>query len=363
MAQQGIVKEGRISVESSFHADWHALNRSRFLYPSNTPLQMPLHILPPRVSRRHFLGSLLGAASAAGLSLGLGRTGLLAQTASEEMEAWALLSDTHIAADTTAQSRGINMADHLRQAVGEVLDLNEKRPFAGAMINGDCALLDGQSEDYQTLGKLIEPLVVKGIPMHVTLGNHDERTRIQAGLGAVFGTSERGIKSGEAIRRADLVDKVASCVKGRFCDWYLLDSLEFTNKTPGRVGEAQISWLERSLEAAPDRPAIVMVHHNPHPVVSGKSTGLTDTDGLMKLLTARRQVKALFFGHTHVAASFQVDGLHLVNLPACAYRFASEQPTGWTSALVGASGCTLTLFDTGKAHALHAQEKRLDWRT
>lgn len=83
----------------------------------------------------------------------------------------------------------------------------------------------------------------------------------------------------------------------------------------------------------------------------------------MKLVLAKRQVKALFFGHTHVAADFQLDGLHLVNLPACAYRFASEQPTGWTSALVGPSGCTLTLFDTDKGHALHNKERRLEWRS
>lgn len=324
---------------------------------------MPIHVLPPRVSRRQFLTSILGTASAAGLGLGLGKASVLGQAPREEWEAWALLSDTHIAADPMAQSRGINMANHLRQAVGELLDLHQKRPFAGTMINGDCALLDGQSEDYRTLGTLIEPLVAKGIPLHVTLGNHDERERIQTGLEAVFGAAKSGTKQASQIRRADLVDKVASCVRGRFCDWYLLDSLEFTNKTPGRVGEAQLAWLERCLEAARERPAIVMVHHNPHPVMSGKSSGLLDTEGLMKLVLAKRQVKALFFGHTHVAADFQLDGLHLVNLPACAYRFASEQPTGWTSALVGPSGCTLTLFDTDKGHALHNKERRLEWRS
>ena len=73
-------------------------------------------------------------------------------------------------------------------------------------------------------------------------------------------------------------------------------------------------------------------------------------------------MKALFFGHTHVAAVLELDGMHLVNLPACAYHFNAAQPTGWTSAVVSASGCELTLFDTAKTHSLHAQKIPLMWR-
>ena len=325
---------------------------------------MPLHIVPPDVSRRRFISSLITAASAAGVGFFDDVKRLHAQESLEDdAEAWALLSDTHIAADPLTNARGINMADHLRQAVGELLDSHKRLPFAGAMINGDCAFLDGQSEDYRTLGTLIEPVFANGVPLHVTLGNHDERTRIQAGLEKVFGSAARNAAAAKAVHPAQLQEKVASRVRGRFCDWYLLDSLEFTNKTPGRVGEAQIAWLDESLKAEPNRPALVMVHHNPHPISPAKSSGLTDTDALLPVLLERRQVKALFFGHTHVAAKFEIDGLHFVNLPACAYRFATEQPTGWTSALIGPSGCKLTIFDTNKAHALHAKETRLKWRS
>jgi Icc protein len=324
---------------------------------------MPLHIIPENLSRRRFLSSLISAATTAGVaSFGKG-THLSAQESLEDdSEPWALLSDTHIAADPQTNARGINMADHLRQAVGELLGHHKQRPFAGALINGDCAFLDGQIEDYKTLGTLIEPLFASAVPLHVTLGNHDERTRVRVGLEKIFGG---GVAKNAPVRGVDFADvdgKLASRVRGRFCDWYLLDSLEFTNKTPGRVGEAQVAWLEKALKAAPARPALVMVHHNPHPISPAKSNGLTDTDLLLPVLLENRQVKALFFGHTHVAAKFEIDGLHFVNLPACAYRFATEQPTGWTSALVGPSSCRLTLFDTGKAHALHGQEAVLKWR-
>jgi 3',5'-cyclic AMP phosphodiesterase CpdA len=328
---------------------------------------MPLHIIPKRLSRRHFLSSLFSAASAAsavGAAYLAKESRLVAQESLEDdYEPWALLSDTHIAADPMTNARGINMADHLRQAVSELLAHHKQRPFAGALINGDCAFLDGQTEDYRTLGTLVEPLLESGVPLHVTLGNHDERARVQEGLGKGFGGDLAKTSRGRGVEIANLDGKLASRVRGRFCDWYLLDSLEFTNKTPGRVGEAQVAWLADALKAAPTRPALVMVHHNPHPISPAKSNGLTDTDLLLPVLLDNRQVKALFFGHTHVAAKFEMDGLHLVNLPACAYRFATEQPTGWTSALVGPSWCRLTLFDTGKTHALHGREATLKWRT
>ena len=280
-----------------------------------------------------------------------------------EQESWALLSDTHIAADTAQNARGVNMAGHLRQAVEEVLESHARRPFAGLMVNGDCALLDGQAEDYRTFGALLEPVSVKGVPIHLTLGNHDERTRIQAGLASAFEPVKTdGANVGDKQRPA-LVDKVASRIRGRFCDWYLLDSLDITNVTPGRIGSEQLAWLDQSLKDSPDRPALVMVHHNPHPSILGKVSGILDTDEFLTLLLERRQVKALFFGHTHVAKAVELQGLHLVNLPACAYRFNVEQPTGWTTALIGAEGAALTLFDTNKAHALHGQEINLSWRS
>lgn len=297
------------------------------------------------------------------MALAASKTGprVYAQDAKEDgYESWALLSDTHIAADPELKARGVSMAGHLQQAVEEVLQAHESRAFSGFMINGDCAYLEGHAADYTTLGKLIKPISEKGIPMHLTLGNHDERTHIQGGLASVFDASK--MASLDARETPNLEGKLASKIRGRFCDWYLLDSLDVTNKTPGRLGEKQIAWLDASLQATPERPALVMVHHNPQPAGTGKVLGLMDTDALLSLLLERRQVKALFFGHTHVATTLEVGGLHLVNLPACAYHFNASQPTGWTSALVDPKGCSLRLFDTAKAHPLHGTEVRLNWR-
>lgn len=325
---------------------------------------MPIHIRPFPVTRRRFVSSLLKAASCA-VAVAASKpvsAGDARNIKDDGCEAWALLSDTHIAADPELNARGINMAAHLRQSVEEVLRVHASRPFAGLMINGDCAYLDGRPEDYATLGRLIKPITESGIPMHLTLGNHDERTQIQAGLASVFEVARTHEPKGRAEELPNLDGKLASKIRGRYCDWYLLDSLDVTNKTPGRIGEQQLAWLDTSLQLNPGHPALVMVHHNPQPGGGEKVSGLLDTEALLLLLKERRQVKALFFGHTHVAVTLEIDGLHLVNLPACAYHFNASQPTGWTSALVDSRGCALTLFDTAKAHSLHAQEVRLNWR-
>ena len=130
---------------------------------------MPLHLDP--VSRRRFLG---GSAVLALSPL------IPASRAAAATEHWALLSDTHIAADPSVKSRqGINMAEHLRKVVAEVLA--EKESLTGVLIDGDCAYNDGQPGDYTTLLEILDPLREAGLPVLFTLGNHDDRGKFSAG--------------------------------------------------------------------------------------------------------------------------------------------------------------------------------------
>ena len=97
--------------------------------------------------------------------------------------------------------------------------------------------------------------------------------------------------------------------------------------TPGVLGEAQLAWLAKVLDAQPDKPALVLAHHNPDP--AAKTTGLTDTAALMDVLLPRKQVKAYFFGHTHCWSLGRQKDLHLVNVPAVAWLFDKTQPRGF----------------------------------
>src|ERR1041384_6397829 len=100
---------------------------------------MPIH-LPP-ISRREFLSRAVIAS--AGLTLA---PGLFAGSKRTNPDFWALLSDTHLAANRSQVARGVNMTDHFVQVAGELLALPD-RP-AGVFISGDCAFNSGEKGDY-----------------------------------------------------------------------------------------------------------------------------------------------------------------------------------------------------------------------
>ena len=301
---------------------------------------MPLH-LPP-ITRRAFLRRSLAAG--AGL---LTFPALRAEESNADPDRWALLSDTHIAADRTAVLRDVNMTDHLEAAVRGVRAL-ASRP-AGVFVNGDCAVLKGLAEDYATFSGLIAPLREAGLPLHFTLGNHDDRD--------VFWTSLKNARPAAP----PLASKHVSIVEGARANWFLLDSLNEVNKTPGTLGDEQRAWLAKALDANTAKPALVMVHHNPVSA-PGKTPGLTDTEQLLSILLPRRHVKALIFGHTHTWRFATQDGLHLVNLPAVAYPFAATEVTGWVDVKLSEKGAALGLHAHDTQHAAHGKITELAWR-
>ena len=146
-------------------------------------------------------------------------------------------------------ARGINMHDNLKTVVGEVLAA-QPAP-AGVLVAGDLAFNDGTGEDYATLLSLLQPLRERGLPIHLALGNHDHRERFWQALGEAERKSSR------------LEQKHVLMVPSPLANWFVLDSLDQTDKTPGTLGAEQRKWLADALDRAADKPALVMVHHNP----------------------------------------------------------------------------------------------------
>lgn len=302
---------------------------------------MPIHLAP--ISRRQFLAR----AMAAGAGLALGRD-LLAAPKALDKHSWALLSDIHLAANRALTARGINMTDHFAAVLREVQGLPQ-RP-AGLFITGDCAYNSGQKCDYGVLADLLKPIRADRIPVHLALGNHDNRQRFWEAL-----------REEKAARRP-LADKQATCLKTPYANWYLLDSLETTLSSPGLLGPEQLDWLAHALDADAATPALVLVHHNPG--LMGGQVGLKDTEALLEILRPRRQVKAYIYGHTH-AWNVEPDssGIHLINLPPVAYVFKQGDPAGWAHATLKPNGLRLELRCLDAAHQAQGKVHELEWRT
>lgn len=305
---------------------------------------MPLHLAP--LTRRRFLGG----SAALVLAPFLPRTGWAA-----ESESWALVSDTHIAADRGTVSRqGTNMAANLERVVAEIL--REKDGLAGVIIDGDCAYSDGQAGDYATLLSLLAPLREADLPIHFTMGNHDNRETFAAALGDAAVPSPVG-------------GKYCSLIETPLANWLLLDSLRHVNQVEGEFGAEQLTWIERLLAEHPDKPAILVGHHNPQVIKTDaegepvRITGLVDTDAFLERIGSLSSAKAYVYGHSHNWNYKREDnGFHLVNLPTTAYVFDPSIANGWVRATVTAKGLDLQLRTLDPAHPKQGETRQLAWR-
>jgi hypothetical protein len=303
---------------------------------------MPL--LLPQLTRRDFLKRTLCAG--AGLAW-LPRLMAAAADMPCDPNLFALFSDTHIAADLSEQHLGVNMSRNLAACARSLADW-PARP-AAIIVNGDLAYLSGKAGDYLTFGALMDPLRALA-PVHLLLGNHDQRDHFWAAF-----------PDASAEQRATL-HRQTGILASEYANWFLLDTLEETDKAPGQLGRPQLDWLARKLDQAPDKPAIIVLHHNPQ-FDSVIPTGLRDTRALMEVIVPRRQVKLAIFGHTHDWHwSQHASGIHLLNLPPTAYVFVPGRPSGWVLASLSGKGARFELRGLDHAHPEHGQVHDLKWR-
>jgi len=299
---------------------------------------MPIY-LPP-ISRRRFLRRSLLAA--AGLAVA---PRVFAAQKPIEQNFWALFSDPHIAADRALLHNSVNMSDHFEKVVEEVAALPVSP--AGIFVNGDCAFNSGEKNDYATFARALKPL--RETPIHLTLGNHDSREHFL------------DVLKSEKAAKPPVENKLALMVTAPNVNWFVLDSLDKTLSTPGVLGKPQLDWLAKTLDANAEKPALVMLHHNPG--LTANVPGLTDTAALLEVIRPRKQVKAYFFGHTHSWSVTQDDsGIHFINLPPTAYVFKEGKPNGWVRATVSDGGMKLELRCLDTTHKQHGEVNDLKWR-
>ncbi|MCE9518363.1 MAG: metallophosphoesterase [Verrucomicrobia bacterium] len=304
--------------------------------------------LPP-LSRRRFLGGSFAAVAGSFLTQRESFAGTETDPSS-----WIFFSDSHIAADQELVSRDAKMAANLEACVKQAL--SEHGTAAGVFLSGDCAYLDGKAEDYTTLAGLLKPMREAGLPLHLMMGNHDHRENFLASV------NKPGLPS-------SVEHRVVGLVESPFINWFMLDSLDKTNKTPGLLGPEQRDWLEKSLDAHADKPAIIVVHHNVIPYVPGGEMNkafeksLIDSPDLLAILAPRKQVKACFYGHTHNWSVLrETSGIHLINLPPTAYVFKAGMPNGWVHASLRKDGMKLKLNCLDPAHPQNGAAADLAWR-
>ncbi|HEY1049127.1 MAG TPA: metallophosphoesterase [Prosthecobacter sp.] len=303
---------------------------------------MPVHLTTE--SRRAFIAQLGGAVvSTSALHA------LPAEADRVDPDRVAILNDTHIGAGHTSIAP---VPTHLRETVAWLVAL-ERRP-AAVVINGDLALSNGRPGDYEHFARLIAPLREAGIPVHLSLGNHDDRD--------VF----HEVLQSEKHPHPPVVSKHVGVVSLPKANLFLLDSLKGPLVAQGLLGAEQITWLGRMLDAHADKPALVFAHHNPR--LGGEERhfpgGLEDSEPLWDLLVSRPHVKAYVHGHIHHRDFFQHRGIHIINTPATAFvSRPAESTTGWTMAQLTDQGAEFTTLTHVKNHPWNRAVSKLTWRS
>ena len=333
---------------------------------------MPAHLLP--ISRRRFL------AGAAATMASVAHGDLNGAESEVNPDSWFVLSDTHLLSSRSIeqhysrnkaamQARAKLVSTNFDRAAKQVTSFSQQP--AGLILNGDCVHVGGR-EEYELLARKFE--LLKKIPIHVTMGNHDHRQN--------FSDVFRGRDGND---RVLLEDHHVSVLKSRHANLVLLDSLtmqypERPVKGPGKLDKRQLDWLASVLDSTSDKPTIVMFHHNIDPSDAlqkrsgpqqilipsgdpfrGLAGGLQDTDLFLDLLTTRSHVKAVFCGHIHQFRIFSWRKLHFVSLPPVGYAFGPKEAVGWCRLLLQDGGVTLDLQALDTQHARHRKQVQLRW--
>lgn len=246
---------------------------------------------------------------------------------------WVWASDTHISGDAAAARFGRQPTRQLEQAVAEI---KEFRP-SGVLVNGDLAWSSGQPEDYERFLGIMQPLT-KQAALVLALGNHDERSNLLACLGGREGQSPRWL---------------AAVVEQPPFRLVALDSSIDTQTVGGKIGDAQLAWLESVLVSQPGARTIIFVHHPGE----SSSEGCSDFCDLAQIAQRERCVQAIVTAHDHEYGLARLGEVHHICLPAVGFPFEDKTPTGWIEAALGSTHMEVRFRSPGGPTVAH-----LAWR-
>jgi 3',5'-cyclic AMP phosphodiesterase CpdA len=209
----------------------------------------------------------------------------------------AQMTDIHIGFDPEARPEELN-----RQRFRATLERLLKQPNTPDMLvlTGDIT----DRGDPDSFGKTAKLLAECPFPVHVMVGNHDEREALLQAFPAT--PSDGGFVHWTVEQDGLLV--------------VFLDTTE-----PGRHGgafcETRRDWLRATLAANPETPTLIFMHHPP--VVSGiewmdPSPGESWIANFAAAIDGQGQVRAIHCGHLHRPLLTQFNGVPLGVTPSVA---------------------------------------------
>jgi len=298
------------------------------------------------VSRRRFLGGAL-ATSASLLAV----RKMSAAEPPAEAKRYVLMSDTHVNADPKKLGgrEQTNMFDNLLAASKQTVALDPKP--AAVIMHGDEGFLYGAPGEYVTVAKAIAPITNAGIPVHMAMGNHDNRSSLWKQFPPKYKEDKR------------VPGRHISVIETPFANWYVIDTLGIINASGGKMGKKQVDYILKEIDAHKDKPAIVSSHHQPWEAKwSDIAQGILDGERFTKEIVKRRNVKVWFHGHLHLWRVQKMDDLPVIGLPALGWQLQKGQTQAYVIADLAKSGIKLQVQCLKTDHPRHDKMVDLKWR-
>ena len=208
----------------------------------------------------------------------------------------AQISDLHIKSPGSLAYGRVDTARALERCVACLNALNPAPDFV--VISGDLADTP-IAEEYAHLKRLLAPLTLPfaGIP-----GNHDSRELMRAALPRTY-----AFPSGPLNQRLEVAG----------LDLLLLDS-SVPGKPHGELDAPTLQWLDATLASAPDRPALLFLHHPPFKtgIWHMDRQNLLNAGEFAPIVKRHPRVQLIATGHVHRATLAMFAGVPTTICPA-----------------------------------------------
>jgi Icc protein len=249
----------------------------------------------------------------------------------------AQITDLHV---TTGQDplNQLRNEQRLRQVLRTIHEL-QPRPTA-IIASGD--LVDhGEPAEYAELKRILGE---SEIPIYYAVGNHDRRQPFLDAFGGPYAP-------------VDANGFVQYAVDFEGLRMVVCDTLEEGRDRSGFSSE-RAAWLAETLDAKPDTPTIVVMHHPP--ILSGVRWMDPEPDApwigeLADAIRGREQVRVVLCGHVHRAFHGLLAGQVVATAPATSIQVTlnlspvdMERPDGREILVAEPPGYVLVVADQGR---------------
>src|SRR5262249_6180036 len=195
----------------------------------------------------------------------------------------AQISDLHIKRPRALAYGRVDTAKALERCIATLNELAPAPDFV--VISGDLADTP-TAEEYEHLTRLLAPLK---LPFASIPGNHDSREMLRA----AFPASDYAQSSGPLNQRIEVSS----------LNLLLLDS-SVSGKPHGEREPPTLEWLDAMLASAPDKPALLFLHHPPFKsgIWHMDRQNLLNADALAPIVRRHPCVQLVATGHVHRTA-------------------------------------------------------------